>query len=178
MGRRKRTPAAAAPKIDAPSPAQKPSIDASQGSAPAAPIDAPIAQPDEAAAAAARKAAEEALAKLTAGQPERPARSLGPAVDAASIDAMKLDGDDLAEMLEFCITGLFMILPDGIGGGELSEREGRMLGRAWTRALAHRLTGENVLLGLAIVGTIETLTKRAIAHRAKRAIAEAVHDGT
>ena len=93
-------------------------------------------------------------AAAAAGEPA--ARDDGPAVELGAGDGA-LSFEELREMVA--------MLPRRIGGGELSDKESRFLGKVWARVIARRLTGPNVDLVLALVATVELFGKRAIAAR-------------
>ena len=100
-----------------------------------------------------------------------------PAVLLSASDGA-LSFDELREMVSMLAWGTFALLPKGIGGGELTDKEERFLGKMWARVLARRLTGPDVDIYLAIVATVETLTKRAMAARIEARQAAPVTEGS
>jgi hypothetical protein len=147
---------------------------AAPAAADAAPVDGgaildlpPIASAAPVDDAAAREAAERAIADLEARASSREEiENARPEVGASLSDSNDLDGKEVAELCEFLLWGAFSLLPKQVGGGALSDREGKMLSKVWAKVLLPYLKGENAALVIALIVTAEVLIKRAFANRA------------
>jgi len=122
----------------------------------------------EDARAAAQRALDDLTAKARAAAPRAP---LGVAA-AADVEESLFDFGDLEELGEFVVWGAFELIPEAMGGGELTPKQERMLSKCWTKALVPYLNSQHAPLAVAGVLTVEVLFKRAAQYRARRAVAE------
>jgi hypothetical protein len=71
---------------------------------------------------------------------------------------------ELAELVEFFLWGAFRLIPEKVGGGELSDKEQRMLGKVWSRALlpvVEKYSDEAPWIAALVVSS-EVIMKRAM----------------
>jgi alkylation response protein AidB-like acyl-CoA dehydrogenase len=109
-----------------------------------------------------RRLADDALAA------ERVAAESRLPADGGDLDKPAvLSEQEVAELVEFFLWGLFSAAPEKYGGGELTDKEQRMLGKVWGRALLPVLEKYGADAGwvFAVVVTGEVLVKRAVLAR-------------
>jgi hypothetical protein len=74
---------------------------------------------------------------------------------------------DLAELVEFFLWGALSLLPPGMGGGELTPNEQKMLGRVWSLPLLPLVQqySKEAPWVAAVAVTAEVLLKRATLYK-------------
>jgi hypothetical protein len=109
-----------------------------------------------------RRLADDAIAA------ERVSYKSNLAADAGGLERPAvLSEQEVAELVEFFLWGIFSAAPEKYGGGELTDKEQRMLGKVWARALLPILEKYGADAGwvFAVVVTGEVLVKRAVLAR-------------